>query len=61
VSTIAEPMTPEDLKAVYLPTAAEIAEACRLIRAGWSEAEERSRRVFKSPAVESKVYRAEAS
>ena len=32
---------------VYLPTPADIAEACRLIQAGWSEEEERSRRVFR--------------
>lgn len=37
---------------VYLPSPAEIAAACAAIRAEWSEAEERSRRVIGNPSPE---------
>lgn len=41
-----------DATGVYLPSPAEIAEACRAIQAEWSEAEEYSRRVVKTPGAD---------
>lgn len=52
---------PDDLQTEeripYLPSPEEIRLACEQIRAGWSEAEERSRRVIGNPLVETRTAR----
>lgn len=61
MSMLAEPADLQDELAPYVPTPEEIRLACLAIQATWSPDEEQRRRVFKSPAVESRTYRAEAS
>lgn len=52
---------PEDPRKVYLPTAEEIAAACREIQTGWSEREREGRRVFRPSEIETRVVRVSRS